>query len=1167
MAACAPMPSATDSNRLLLPNESQASNACRVVFSICFCMLSSALKQRHVFWVLAAVVLAVGWLSALGFTLWRLREEALANGLEQAVIHARHFEEHLTQTLQLIDVAAENIAPLYENGMEPKNLGPRLREMLRPMPYLRSIAVLDARGQVLDSSNPANIGIVIDLQDFYPSRNPEAPILRIGNPWQGRDFISASVVTKAVVLSPTEPHLVPVLRRLSGTAKPLWLLTAINPDYFVNYAGNLMGAEHGHVQWLRYDDVLLMSGAPNEHPGTQGAAGDFGEGIARNEQGVLAQRLPTGQSVLTAYRASSRFPIVVAAQMDRGAILTQWASEAQRLIGIFVPSLLALAAVGYVALRRQQRLARKQAELNEERSLAASVFESNSDAIIITSPDVRILSVNPAFERVTGYSTTEVLNVNPRFMASGVQDRTFYTQMWATLLRHSHWEGEIFNRHKEGYLYTALLRINAVKDAAGHLRHYVGTITDVTQKNAAQEQLKLAASVFSHAREGIMITSPQGDMIEVNAAFSRITGYHRDEVIGQNSNMLSSGLQGAEFYASMWAELSDKGRWTGEIWNRRKSGEVYAEMLTISAVCDAHGKALRYVALFSDISQQKENEKRLEHIAHYDALTGLPNRVLLADRLRQAMVQSGRYAKKLAVVFLDLDGFKAINDTYGHAMGDKLLIELAARMQRALRDGDTIARIGGDEFVAVLANLAQHEAAGVVLDRLLLAAAEPVLADGIALQVSASVGVAFFPQAEEVDADQLLRQADQAMYQAKVTGKNRYHVFDAEQDRHLRGHHEGLENIRQSLQKDEFALYYQPKVNMRTGEVVGAEALIRWLHPERGVLAPAAFLPALESDELAVQMGDWVLETAMAQIERWKAQGLSLPVSVNMDARQLQQPDFVMRLRHLLALHPHIGPGDLELEVLETNALDDIPGISRLMDACHEMGVGFALDDFGTGYSSLTYLRRLPAKLLKIDQSFVRDMLDDPDDMAILEGVLGLARVFQRQVIAEGVETVAHGLMLLRLGCEWGQGYAIARPMPASHIANWLQTWRPEPSWLGLPPARRDDLPLLFAVVEHRAWVAGITSYLRGERDALPELDLQNCRFSHWLQHEGGHERYAGNALFEEIEQLHQQIHAHAATLVSLQHQGQVDPVLGRIPEIDTLRDALLEKLMLLLDM
>lgn len=1132
-------------------------------------MPTPAVKQRYFLWALSMVILAAGWLSALGFTLWRLREDALANGLTQAVIHARHFEESLTQTLQLVEFTAENMAPLYEDGMGPRDLGSRLRELLRPMPYLRSIAVLDAHGQVLDSSNPSNIGMVIDLQGFYPSRHPEVPVLRIGTPWQGRDFASATAITETNPMRSTEPYFVPVLRRISTpqTQKPLWLLTAINPDYFINHTTELLGAEPGgHIQWLRYDDILLMSASQNERAGVQGAAGQLGARIARNEHGVLEQQLPTGQNVLTAYRASSRFPVVVVAQMDRNVILTHWANEAQRLIGIFVPSLLALVMVGIFAWRRQQRLAGKQAELDEERSLAASVFESNSDAILITTPEADILSVNPAFEYITGYSAAEARGCNPRFMGSGAQDRAFYRHLWNTLLQQGHWEGELLNRHKEGHLYTAFLRINMVKDSASQLCHYTGTIVDITQRKAAEEQMQLAASVFSHAREGIMITSPQGHLIEVNSAFSRITGYRREEVIGKNSSMLSSGLQGAEFYAGMWAELSDKGRWTGEIWNRRKSGEVYAEMLTISAVCDTNGKVLRYVALFSDISQQKENEKRLEHIAHYDALTGLPNRVLLADRLRQAMVQVVRHTKKLAVVFLDLDGFKVVNDTYGHSMGDKLLVELAARMQHALRDGDTIARIGGDEFVAVLADLSNHEAASQVLDRLLIAMSDPVLTDSAVLQVSASVGVAFFPQPEEVDADQLLRQADQAMYQAKMTGKNRYHIFDAEQDRTMRGHHEGLENIRQALQKEEFTLYYQPKVNMRTGKVVGAEALIRWLHPEQGLLSPAAFLPTLENDTLAVQLGEWVLETAMTQIETWKAQGLCIPVSVNMDAQQLQQPDFVAWLRTRLALHPHIGPGDLELEVLETNALEDIAGISRLMDECQDMGINFALDDFGTGYSSLTYLRRLPAKLLKIDQSFVHDMLDDPDDMAILEGVLGLARVFRRQVIAEGVETIAHGRMLLRLGCEWGQGYAIARPMPALAMADWITTWCPDASWLNLRQAHRDDLPLLFAVVEHRFWVANITSYLRGERTTLPPLDSHQCRFSYWLDCEGGRERYAGQAIFEEIDRLHQSIHRYADVLLTLKRKGQYDKSLEGIPEIYRLRDTLVAHLLELLE-
>ncbi|MHB8950409.1 MAG: putative bifunctional diguanylate cyclase/phosphodiesterase, partial [Rhodoferax sp.] len=394
------------------------------------------------------------------------------------------------------------------------------------------------------------------------------------------------------------------------------------------------------------------------------------------------------------------------------------------------------------------------------------------------------------------------------------------------------------------------------------------------------------------------------------------------------------------------------------------------------------------------------------------------------------------------------DGFKAINDRHGHEAGDLLLMTVAARMKQALREGDTLARIGGDEFVAVLLDLSDNQASVPMLRRVLAAAAEPVLLGELVLQVSASVGVTFYPQADEVEADQLLRQGDQAMYQAKLAGKNRYHFFDAEKDRSVRGHHESLERIRLALDRREFVLHYQPKVNMRTGAVIGAEALIRWQHPEKGLLAPALFLPVIEDHPLAVEVGEWVIATALSQIERWQAQGLTLPVSVNVGARQLQQIDFVASLRELLAAHPKVDPSLLEIEVLETSALDDLAGVSQVIEDCHQMGVLFAMDDFGTGYSSLTYLKRLRVTLLKIDQSFVRDMLDDPDDLAILQGVIGLAGAFRRDVIAEGVETIAHGTLLLQLGCDLAQGFGIARPMPAELMPAWASAWQRDAAWV-----------------------------------------------------------------------------------------------------------------------
>ncbi len=697
----------------------------------------------------------------------------------------------------------------------------------------------------------------------------------------------------------------------------------------------------------------------------------------------------------------------------------------------------------------------------------------------------------------------------------------------------------------------------------GKVTGTVGFSRDITKRKQAEDKLQLAASVFSHAREGIMITAADGTIIDVNDTFVLITGYSREEVIGQNPRFLKSGRQGDEFYTSLWRELTEKGHWYGEIWNRRKNGEIFAEMLTISAVYDDQGNTRHFVALCSDITALKEHEKQLEHIAHYDVLTTLPNRVLLADRLHQAMAQEPRRGQLLAVAYLDLDGFKAINDTYGHETGDQLLIALAARMKQTLREGDTLARLGGDEFVAVLLDLGETSACEPMLSRLLDAAAEPSPIGDLVLQVSASLGVTFYPQADEVDADQLLRQADQAMYQAKLSGKNRYHVFDAEKDRYLRDHHESLEHIRRALTEREFVLYYQPKVNMRTGTVIGAEALIRWQHPERGLLMPAVFLPVIEDHPLAVEIGEWVIDTALTQMELWHAVGLDIPVSVNVGARQLQQPDFVDRLRESLAAHPTIRPSDLEMEVLETSALEDLSRISQVIESCREIGVMFALDDFGTGYSSLTYLKRLSVSQLKIDQSFVRDMLDDPDDLSILGGVLSLATAFRRQIIAEGVETVEHGAMLLQLGCELAQGYGIARPMPAADVPAWVKVWKPDSAWSNLPSVNRDDLPLLFAGVEHRAWIVAVEAFLKGERENLPLVHHQ-CRFDTWLKVDGL-ARHAEQAAFQSIELLHRQVHALAVELCEYRAQGRTAQALARLVELHDLRDALLVQVELLL--
>ncbi len=695
--------------------------------------------------------------------------------------------------------------------------------------------------------------------------------------------------------------------------------------------------------------------------------------------------------------------------------------------------------------------------LRKSEARLSGIIGSATDAIISVDAGHRIVLFNPAAETMFGYRADEMIGQSldrlipedfrrrhrhhvEAFGATAIPARPMGAQRKLAGLRADGTEFPI-----EASQVTQTL--------AGEQKIFTVILRDITLRQHTENKLRLAASVFTNAREGILITDAMGIIVEVNDTFTAITGFSRDEALGRSHGLLNVASQAAGTTDARWHELTREGHWHGEIWNRRKNGEIYAELNTTSAVRDAVGNTEHYVSLFSDITPMKEYERQLEHIVHHDRLTSLPNRVLLADRLQQAMLQSQRHNLSLAVVYLDLDGFKAINDEHGHEIGDALLIAAAQRMQAALRDGDTLARMGGDEFVVVLVDLQQPQECEPALARLLQAAADPVKVGDLELHVSASIGVTIYPQ-DGADADQLLRHADQAMYLAKQAGKNCYRLFDVAQDTALKTQREIQAEIRHAIDHSELVLHYQPKVNMKTGEVIGAEALIRWQHPRRGLLLPAAFLPYIDEHPISVALGEWVIDAALVQMSLWLEEGLDMQVSVNIGALQLQQADFVTKLTAALAVHPAVQPRHLELEILETCALDDIAQVSEVIAACRAIHVRFALDDFGTGYSSLTYLRRLPAELLKIDHSFVRHMLDDPDDLAIVEGVVGLANAFNREVLAEGVETEAHGTRLLQLGCELAQGYFIAEPMPAAELPAWVSMWKPPAAWTSASKSR-----------------------------------------------------------------------------------------------------------------
>lgn len=571
-----------------------------------------------------------------------------------------------------------------------------------------------------------------------------------------------------------------------------------------------------------------------------------------------------------------------------------------------------------------------------------------------------------------------------------------------------------------------------------------GTHTDIEERKRLELTQLDALAMFERSYEGIMVVNADGRIDKVNPSFTRITGYEAADVVGQTPQILASGRHDAHFYREFWNALHTHGFWYGEIWDKRKSGELFAALESITTVRDADGKIEHYVSQFTDITQFKAHELELDKAANYDALTQLPNRRLLSDRFSQSFLRAVRSGKSSAVCFLDLDGFKSINDRYGHKVGDQLLVGVSTHLKAILRADDTLARLGGDEFVLLLSEVNSTEECALILNRVLEAVQEPVCVGDNTLSITASIGVSLYPD-DNADPDTLLRHADQAMYLAKQAGKNRYQLFDAAVDRVAQQHREFLEQVEHGLAHGEFMLYYQPKVALDSAEVIGLEALIRWQHPSQGFLNPIDFLPQIQGSTLESALGEWVIEQALCQMEQWADQGLHPVVSVNVSANHLLETDFTQRLENALGRHARIAPAQLEIEILETAAIANIGQAADILHRCNTLGVQFSLDDFGTGYSSLTYLRQLPIRTLKIDKSFVRDMLADPEDLGIVKGVIDLAHALSRMVVAEGVETREHGALLQQLGCRYAQGYGISRPMPADHVPDWMRLWKQIP--------------------------------------------------------------------------------------------------------------------------
>ena len=548
-----------------------------------------------------------------------------------------------------------------------------------------------------------------------------------------------------------------------------------------------------------------------------------------------------------------------------------------------------------------------------------------------------------------------------------------------------------------------------------------------------RERLRQAAAVFDCTREGVLVTDAKGQIVHVNRAFMAITGYSREDVMGQQPSLFKSGRHSSNFYQQMFQTLARDGEWSGEIWNRRKSGEIYPQWQTIRVIHDDLGQVSHYVAVFSDISAIKDSEHELAHLAHHDPLTDLPNRLLFTDRAEQALASAQAHKRGCALLLLDLDHFKIINDSLGHNVGDQLLKGVGERLKGLFGPGVTLARLGGDEFAVLAESCPQVVQAAALAQRMLDAMKQPFLFDGHQLFISASIGISLFPS-DALSAEQLLRNADSALFKAKSAGREGYALYTEELTAHAQHRVEIASELRRALDQHELRVYYQPVHDLHGSRLIGVEALVRWQHPERGLVPPGEFIPIAERTGLIADIDAWVMDQACRQTCQWLAEGVPLSfIAVNVSSRLFARRELYEQVAQVLH-DTGLDPAFLELEVTESAVMDDPEVALEQLHRLRELGLSLAIDDFGTGYSSLLRLKRLPVQKLKIDQGFVAGLPWDEDDAAIVRVVIALAKSMGMQVHAEGIEQVEQARFLLEHDCDMGQGYWFGRPMPAQEI-------------------------------------------------------------------------------------------------------------------------------------
>ncbi len=677
------------------------------------------------------------------------------------------------------------------------------------------------------------------------------------------------------------------------------------------------------------------------------------------------------------------------------------------------------------------------AELDQSEEKYRNIFENAVEGIFTFTEIGTIETINPAALSLFGYEENELTGMDIGLLIPALKDINGIINNGQAINKKYNNDDVFFGCHKNKSMFP--IEFTFGKSIYQNERLWMIIVRDITERKKTEESIRITAKIFECSNDGIIITNNQGNVIDVNRAFTIITGYKKEEVIANNMDIFKSGKHDKVLARKISKALRDKGSWSGEVMDRRKNGESYPKWLSNYSVKNDHNDITHYVTIFTDITSRKEAENKLKQLAHYDTLTGLPNRTHFIERLKWTIDVAKRNNKQAALMFLDLDRFKVINDTLGHHAGDQLLVEIARRLEKCVRGMDTVSRLAGDEFTVILTSINNPEEATLVAKKILHALSFPVCLEARNIFISTSIGITIFP-VDGKSSNQLIRNADTAMYHAKELGRNNYQFFSAFMNQKVLDELEMETNLRNALKNGEFLLHYQPKIDLTTNKIIGVEVLIRWKHPELGFISPSKFIPHAEKTDLIIAVGDWVLHTACKQSVQWQVDGIPpIRISVNLSGMQLKRNDQVENVARILA-ETGLPPNLLELELTEGVVMENAEATISTLNKFKEMGIKLSIDDFGTGYSSLSYLKRFPIDTLKIDQSFVKDITTNPDDEAIASTIIAMAHNLRLKVIAEGVENKEQLDMLRNKDCDEVQGYYFSRPVSEEDLKELLCT-------------------------------------------------------------------------------------------------------------------------------